>query len=362
MRAVARRLTTALGTAVVVAAVVATWTGFYGASTTHDANAFEAISGAPQPPGSFLLTEVPDGAADALVARYRELGGSKIVQYDLPNERSERLRATGSALVQCMQRAGTLNPDQVDAGCFPQETLSPVAVVVLSRSEDDRARADPGLVRDGEVGLLLYRAFTPEAASLGTTDAAPDKRLGGNMPGLVVPADGDVAERFGLRRSGTRLVALLDFDQLTGQAQARLRSLVSQVAPAAQIAESGDAGTYGAERARALGVALVGAAMVALILLGGGLGVVLSHRRTRRTLADLGASAAQRRSLTRRWVGVPVAVMGVCAALAWVSATAVGTQTSGSMGVAWLAPFGSGVLSCAVLFLMMTRVPERSGE
>lgn len=362
-KAVARRLASSVQTAAVVAGVIAMWAGVVVASGTHNANAFEAVSGRLQPAGSLLLTEVPDQAAQTLIARYRQLGGKEVAQYDLPDEQTARLRVTGTRLLECMQRAGTLDPDQVDEGCFPQKTLSPVAIIALSRPGVPEASiADSGLVREGQVGLLLYTSFTPKAESLATTHARGDVNLGGNMPGLVVSPTGAVAQHFNLRPSGRELLAILDFSNLTSKQRARFRSAVSRVAPAAQIAEASDVGSYADERARAGGIGVAGAVIGALTLVGGGIGALLSHRRTRRMLAELGGSSRKRVGLAGRWIAGPAVVMVLAAVLAWIGANATGTNLSGSSGWIWLAPFGAGLACCVILFLAMIHVPSNRDD
>lgn len=361
-RALLAKFNAGLHTVLIVAGVVAVLSGSYSAMKTHNARAFAQVSGSPQPRGSMLVTEVPAAAAEVIATKYVGAGGTKIAQFDLPDERRSSLRATGIKLVSCMERAQTMNPDQVAATCFPQRTYSPVGIVVLSRDQQETGtQADPGILEEGQVGLLRFPSKAIAASRIGITNASALETLGGNMPSLVVSADGPVARRFDLRPSGTRLVAMLGFNSLPAKQQAQIRSTVSQLAPAAQVADA-DADAYASERAVANVVALAGAGLVTLIVLGGGLAMLVGQRRTLRTLADLSATSKQRQALAGQWIAAPLVVAVSSAVLAWASAASVQTSLSGSSGQLWLAPALAGAACCAVLFMAFIKVPERQGE
>ncbi len=193
-QAVARHLNAGLMIVSTVVIVIAILTGGYAARATHNAVVNEGLSGAPQPAGSYLVTEIPNDAAATLTQIYKNAGGHRHEQYDLPDEQSSRVRVTGTRLVRCMSEAGTLNPDEQPSDCYAQKTYSPINTIALSRDSSSRALADPGLVQKDHVGLLVFSGTAPEAVSIADTSARPDRTLGGNMPGLVLPPDGPVAQ------------------------------------------------------------------------------------------------------------------------------------------------------------------------
>ncbi|KRC47662.1 hypothetical protein ASE24_06940 [Nocardioides sp. Root224] len=361
-RAVVRQFTAHLLVATALAGIIAAGTAGSGSRTVHNANVAEHLSRAPQPPGSFLIYEVPDRAATLLVERYRSLGGHDVDQFQLPDEAHRRLRVTSTRLIDCMSEAQTLNPDTVPDGCFSQETMAPVNSVVLALDGEGGPRSDPGLVDQGAVGLLEYVALTPEAASTGHTEAQPDSSLGGNMPGLVVAPDSEIARRYDLRSGGRRLVALLDFQSLSRRDQALVRGLVSRVAPGAQTADAADASSFDRERARATATEVLGAALVLLALVAGGSALVAGQRRTLRTLVEIGAVERHRLRLLVLTVCVPVLTMALALPLAAWGTWLSGFAEPGAWGALWTLPVVAGLIGSAVVGLLLVRVPSRIGE
>jgi hypothetical protein len=179
---------------------------------------------------------------------------------------------------------------------------------------------------------------------------------------MVVPPDGPLAKRLGLRPSGGQLLAFLDFSTLPSRDRARFRATVTRVAPAAQVAEDAG-GANDLARSVANAVAICGLALTCLILALGGLSTVSAERRVRRLLVDMGAGPAQRRAITLRWILVPAGGLVVAAAAArlsaWVSGIHDGRQ---DFGWAWCAPAAGGLLVCAVLANRFAQVPARVGE
>lgn len=359
---VARHFNISLTIVSTVVIVIAVLTGGFAARATHNAVVNERQSGAPQPPGSYLITEIPNDAAAALAKIYTETGGHRLRQYDLPDEQTARLRVTGTRLVQCMSKAGTLNPDQQPSECYPQKTYSPINTIALSRGSMKDAFADPGLVAKDRVGLLVFAGEAAEAVSIADTSAKPDATLGGNMPGLIVPPDGPVARRFTLTPSGASMVALLDFDSLSERGQARIRAAVNRLAPGAQTADGTQPGAYDNERSLAGAVALAGTALLLLVLLFGGAAVLVAHRRALRTLIDVGAPFHLRRQLALRWVAAPSLALLLAVPLTIGTTAIAGLNAPGSAGLLWLTPFIGGLAGYAVLMVLFVRVPPRVGE
>lgn len=355
-------LSTGLRTVVMVAAVVALVSGTYASTTTHDANVNEGRSGQLQPPGSFLVFEIPNSAAGPLLETYREQGGSHVEQYEIPDETNTNLRVTGVRLISCMSKAGTRDPNVVENACFPQETYTPINTVVLGPRTKPVATADPGLVKDGKVGLLLFKGETGKASILTDTDARADPRLGGNMPGLVIPKAGRVAKYFDLQPGNTSLVAFLDFSDLTPRGQARLRAAVARFAPGAQTADGTNASGYASQRSVANATAFVGATIVSIVVLVGGAAVTLGHRRTRRMLVDIGAGAGYRQRLASRWIAIPGLCFLICIPMTLLSTSIAGINAPASNGHLWILPSAAGLLSSALLGAIFLTVPARASE
>lgn len=361
-RQVVSHLNAALLAVVTVAAILATFAGGSAARSTHNANAGQSLTRAPQPNGSLLITEIPTSAADSVLANYENAGGDQLLRYDLPDESTARLRATGPRLIGCMQQDGTLNPDEVASDCFPQDTYSPINVIALSTQTGTPTAADPGLVESGKVGLLLYTQPTPQAAKYATTDATADNLLGGNTPGLVLAPDNPLAAEYNLTPSGRQFLALLDFAELSPSAQARLRATISRAAPAAQVSEAAQLKAYDNERSLANAKAIAGAALTLLVMLVGGAAVTEGNRRTLRTLVDLGATSRHRRGLITRVLLSSLATFTIAFVLARIGAEIGGLNVPGSTGWLWTLPFITGLTGTIILAVLFQRVPDRIGE
>lgn len=360
--AVVRQLNANILVAASLAGIVAAGTAGSAARTVHNANVAENMSRAPQPPGSFLVYEVPDKAATLLSQKYLSLGGRDIEQFRLPDEANLRLRVTSTRLIECMLKAKTLNPDTVPDSCFPQETLAPVNTVVLAMDGDETSRSDPGLADHGAVGLLEYVALTPEAASIDRTEARPDSKLGGNMPGLVVSPDSQLSRRYDLRSGGRQLVALLDFESLSRRDKAVMRGLIYRLAPGAQISDAADKTTYDRDRARGAATVAMGAALVLLSVLGGGFALLAGQRRTLRTLVEVGAVRRFRFGLLLRVASVPALTFVIVLPVSAWGTSLSGFPEPGSWGGMWVLPIAAGIIAAAVFGVLLIRVPPRIGE
>jgi hypothetical protein len=357
--AVVRRLGAEVVVLATAVSLVAWTTAWYAARETHNAAASDRLSSPYQPSGSLLVLEVPERAAATLVEDYP---GRSVRAFDLPDESASQLRVTGTALLGCLGRSPGADVNQLPQDCYPQLTAAPVNRVLLAPAGEAEVRADPGLLADGRVGLLRFQTGTATVTELADTAARPDPQLGGNMPGLVVPAGSALATRLALRPSGGRLVAFLDFADLPGGERARFRAAVSRVAPAAQVAEAGG-GSNELARSVAAAVAVGGLALTCLVLSLGGLAVVSAQRRLRRVLSEMGARPDRRRAITLRWILVPAGglLAGAGAALlsAWTSGIHDGHR---DFGWTWSLPAAGGLLVCAALARQFSAVPARGAE
>ena len=362
-RAVTARFVAPLWVVTAAMVVTASATGAYAARATHDANANESRSGTLQPPGSYLVSEVPAEAAAAIATLYAELGGRSTEQYIVPNERKEQVRATGVVLLDCLERAKSDDPGRLPPECFPQHTYAPVNTVFLSASPEVREPlGDPGLIEDGRVGVLLFATGGGLVSKKMRLDAEPSTLMGGNMPGLVLPAGGPEARSLHLEPTGARLLALLDFGRLDGRAQARLRGAVSRLAPGAQVSDGTGSTHYGRERAVAAAAGIGGAAVVLLLGVMGNLAVAVGERRTLRVLVDLGARTRRRARLVGLLTAVPVVSLLLATGLTMLTASIAAVKISAPYGAWWVAPFAGGLVVCVISAGLLMRVPERVGE
>ncbi|WP_162598670.1 hypothetical protein [Nocardioides gilvus] len=342
-----------------VAGVVAVLSASHVARANHDTLVFQGESGALQPSGSMLILDVPTATADALVREYASLGGAGARQLKLADETRHGVRVSSSGLVDCLDQAGAgANPNELPETCYPQGSRSPINIVAL----DDHAAApsaDGGLVEGSTVGLLVFKAQTDDVSRTGRVRASADASLGGNMPGLVIPEDSELAKEYGLVASGNQLVALTKFRQLSEADRAHMRARVAQLAPAAQVSEAtGDEG-YARQRAIGVLVALLGTGLCGLVLLLGGLGTIAGERETLRVLAELSPSQARRARLVMSNVGAALLCVTLSVALGFLSAYLSSLAGNASFGRVWLAPGLGGLVACLILAGLFLRVPRR---
>ncbi|MGY4645622.1 hypothetical protein [Cellulomonas sp. URHB0016] len=354
--ALLRNLLGGLGAVAAVASVVVLGSGLWAAQTTFSANVGEAESSPLEPAGSFVISEMPDSTIATLVAVYADVGGSDVVDYRIPDESTANLRVTGTRLASCMAEQDIRTPQDLPASCFPQRAASPVNAVLLG-PPGSRPLADPELLDDGKVGLLLFAAQHADARQVADTHADPDPTLGGNLPGLVVPSDGSVATTFGLRAGGTSEVVLLDFHELQPQDQFLIRAAATRLAPGAQTADGTDPTAYDRIRGLADAVSVAGAALAVVVVLAGGLGLVVGHTLARRTLVDLGALASRRRGIFVRWNAVLVVALAATVPLVALVLARDVPPDDVALGYFWLLPAAAALLASLVVGAAMSTTP-----
>ncbi|WFF06595.1 hypothetical protein O7622_26710 [Micromonospora sp. WMMD1076] len=340
-------LTTPFALAGALTSLLALGTAYYSAYITHAGIASVRSSPAVQPTGSYLVYNVPAPAGEALRDEYRRLGGSRTATYQLPVEDTHTLRVSGERAVGCMRASGGNDPMD-HLSCLPKDTSSPVNIVALSSAlGDGEARADPGLIEGDRVGLIDFDLDTSAVKSLETVPATGDETLGGNMPGLVVAPDSDIAKRYGLRASDAVLVALLDFGTLDEAAQARFRATVARLAATGQTSEL--VGQKTPELAVGVWTAAAGAAAVCLLWVSVGTVISTSQLRQRAMYAAAGAGRRHRRLLAARLMAPPFAgflltgVIAICAA--WIS----GVHDGSPFGWWWMLPSLAGMAAVLVV-------------
>lgn len=360
---VVRHVTQALMPVVMVAALLTWVTTSYAALMAHNGISMRETSAAVQPPGSLLVYEVPSTSGAELRDIYREMGGERVTTYLLPDESTAQVRATSASIAECMRRDSVTDPMLVDPACVPYDSASPMNIVALSPAGEQGAlTADPSLIEEGLLGLLV---FTPQgqgqADEVMLSPATADPLLGGNMPGAVFPADSELARSLDLRATDGQLIAFLDFAALPTDSQARFRSDVSRLAPAAQVAE--EQHQYGAIATQfsiSRASAVAGATLLVLLLGFGGATIVAGQAHLRRILVDTGSLPRRRRALTARVFATPALAVLLAAALGRFSAWLQGVHNGLGFGWVWVLPGCAALITCVVLALAFHRVPPHT--
>lgn len=343
-----------------VAATVVLATGIWSAQTTRDANLGESMSPPPVPAGSFVISAMPDSAIPALRGLYGDLGGHEVEAYEIPDATTGNLRVTSPGTLRCLIDSGVTMITEVPPECYDSPVVAPINTVLLGPPGSD-PQAEGGLVADDAVGLIWFSRDTGSITRTSTTDAQPGTGLGGNLPGLVVPVDGPVAQEYDLEPSGMSEVMLTDFHRLSPEDQYTLRAGVLRLAPGAELADGTNRSEYDRMRTQAGVVSAVGAvAAGTVVLLGGGL-AVLAQRLTRRTLVDMGFSPARRAVLALCWSLVPVLSAALALALAFLTVSAGGRATDIPFGELWYLPGVAAILAGGLLWFAFVRTPDPSG-
>ena len=172
----------------VVAAVLATASAGYVALTTADANGAMTAGAATQRPGSLLVSGAPTRAADDVLTLYRQRGGHHAFVYDIPDERTHVVRVTTARMAACLA-----DHDLMACG---GRTGDPMDVVMLDRHlHGNAARASQGVTGRTQPWAVTIDPTTSTVTDRREVTAVPDARLGENLPGLVVAADGPLGAR-----------------------------------------------------------------------------------------------------------------------------------------------------------------------
>lgn len=361
MRGVTSHLASGLRAATAVACVLALSGAIWAARTTQDANAGEALSSPLEPPGSFVISAVPNAVLPDLEAIYRAQGGEQLVAYPLPAEPDLNVRVSSPRLADCLTQRSATSPLAALTPCAVADDGVVLNVVAIA-PPGSPARADPRLVEDGRVALFAFRPSSPTPTRLPDVPATPDPLLGGNIPGLVLASDSPALAGLGVADSGTSAVLFVDFDRLTPRQQVFLRAAVFRLAASAQTADGTDPTAYDRLRSNANVVGTVSAAAAAVVLLLGGLSAAVTHVTTRRRLVELGGAVGPRHQIIARLCGVPLLTAALTVPLAYLSVSHGGQASGVSYGLIWLLPGAASVAAAVAVGAAFLRVPEPAGE
>lgn len=332
-----------------VCSVVVFGAALWSARTYSEAAQSQDQDNPMQPRQSLVLSEIPDSSIAVVSDLYREYGGRQVVRYQMPREQSRVVRVTSPGLVACLEARNAQTPDEAPPSCWPRRTASPINAVGLEQGTG-LARADPGLVTDGRVGLMvLDTRSTQPLQRMSVVSAGTDQHLGGIVPGLVVPKDGPLATRLGLEPGGLSEMVMLDYVRLTPEERLRLRAEVGRVAPTALINDGTGPTAYDRARLAASFGGLFGGVVGGILLLLGGYAAIQTARVTRRVLQELGPLASLRWSLVARWVAVPTTAILLAGALAFATASWGGRATQFPFGPLWAAPAAMTLAAVAAL-------------
>lgn len=358
---VVRTMAGGLRTVVAAATVVALVAGYWAAWTTASANSGERMSSPLVPPGSFAISNVPGDAADALEEAYSELGGREVRRLGLVDEQAETPRVVTPQASACIADGVPLELNSVPEECWMAGTSSALSVVAVGEP-GSQPLADPHLISGGEVGVLRIVGAEAMIEGVDRVLAQPDSVLGGTLPGLLLPPESPLLERYGLVPSASYVVALLDFGELPAEDQMRVRAAASRLAPGAETADGTAPTEYDSMRSTADAVAILGAALAALLMVLGALAVGAAHSVTRRTLAELPMTPRRRRSVYGRWLTAVVVPPLLVVPLTWLVATLAGMAPTGDLGLSWLVPGLVLLVATGVACRSLVQVPPRAEE
>ena len=271
-----RRVSLTLGCAVSALAA-----GYVVATVTPTATAGAGTPGL-QPPSSLLVLQVPDTELTEIINAYREFGGQEPMVYGIPISKFGDVRASPT-------QAETATPGGLFFVAFDAELAQDSVVVSPELSS-------------GPIEIAAYAES--DVGKRVTIKGTQDSRLGGNLPGALVAPHGPVAREFGMRPSGFSLLAFFDFDDLQAVDEARMRSLIARVAPAAIVSHADDADPAAQDRATGLLVSLIGSMVAVAAALAGLLSSGVALRGVRRACNDLGYIRALRRKMTSAIIAV----------------------------------------------------------
>lgn len=353
-----RRLTeiTTSSFAVVCAAcaVVALGTSTWSALEFSDAAQGESASeDSAQPSGSLLISAIPNSSIDQLRQRYERLGGASITSYELTSDGDAVWRATSPAAVACGEAGGLAVDAVMECGDL---------LLIAIGGPGTATRSTPSLTDDGTVGLV---AIDPANRTIGhalTIDATVDSDLGYLMPGIVVSPNDPTIEELAIRGSGLSMVLVEDFDALPVSDRLAMRSQVLTLSPTANLSDATLPTAYDQIRSTATGVALVGAAIAALILLLGGGAIVLAQDATRQALIDVGLASSLRVSIAARWAAVPATSLALGVVLTTAVATGGWSKPLGSVGWPWVVPYIIGLLAVLAVVRAYLQPPRYADE
>lgn len=306
-RRLAETITSSFAAVCAVSAVIAFGTSTWAAIEFTDAARGESAStNATQPPGSLLVSAMPNSAIEQLHQKYQQLGGASVTTYELTSDAGAVWRATSPAAVACGHQGGlTINAVMECGEFFPIALDAP----------GTPTRATPVLTENGTVGLIAINTSDGTLDHASVMDATPDDTLGSLLPGIILSTDDPTVTELRIHGSGLSLVILEDFDTLPVLDRLAMRSHVLTLSPTANLSDATLPTAYDQIRATATGVALAGAAVATLVLLIGGGAIILAQDSTRRALIDIGLAPSLRAGIVARWAALPVLSLALAAIL-----------------------------------------------
>ena len=290
--------------------------------------------------------------------RYVALGGTSTRALGSLVETRQVLRVVHPDVLGC---AGA--GDRVEAidrpGCSPPQARSLSDAGVDPALPSEEIRADPTVIDDGEVGLLVIEPQTSVIIGTQRVKAKPDAELGGFAPGMAFGPHSPLLRNLGFERSGLATVVLRGFDRLDPGARATLHNTILQEAPGASYLDDDMSSELVARDRLIADVLGVAGGLTVMLIFGAGVGtLLLGKRRLRRTLAEIGPLISLRIDLIARVLGVPVlGALVVTALIPAMATTVIGGDGGLSLGVAWVLPFAAVIVTSVVLGVLFLRVP-----
>lgn len=215
-------------------------------------------------PGSLTIAQFSGDNQERLSARVESLGiGNSWFVNDPEPEVGVYARVMSPTFAECHAKYPTEFLPSPEFPC-PKPTsgtfeVNGVAVDLSSHA----VLANPNLIENGQVAVVYFDEESGLAIPGKTelVDAVADRRLGGWMPGMVMP----VENALGLIPSRLGTFYLEDYATLSHSERTQIRGLARQLSPAATLTESQVADTGVPQRAR---VSLIAGLIALAVLLG----------------------------------------------------------------------------------------------
>jgi hypothetical protein len=348
------------GTAVVVSAMLFL-TSFFGVRLADTA---AADNPAVQPIGSLVIDGLSDADATAVESAYRRFSRAQVWRLPLPQETTVSLRVATPAFVTCVDALPRPSLD-LAGDCPTGVSLTPVNRTAITGSDASVSApspphtvfADPQLIEDGKVGLLII-GMTGDAQAIEravVVDARPLPGLGGNLPGAIVdPADPVVAQDAGLPHAS--MLVLHDFAELSQSDKAEVRGAIATTAGYAQVSEDQRA-SDGGGRVLALMIMATGALVVLLLLLAATAALNTAQADFRKLLSQLGIPAPRRLAVGLRVLSVPCAAALFSAAIAALASWRAGSDPLAETALL-LVPASCALVAVLLCAALYARDPE----
>ena len=318
--------------------------GFLSASAAiseYGARLTATTSAPAQPPGSMVIGGIGPASAEIEKA-LSQVTGSRAWTF-APNVSPGTVLVLPPLLAACL-RVGESWSESED--CVVAETSGIGVPGVVT--ESGQVRAEPGLVQDGHVVVLVLDG-EGKIAALTSLRAIPDPRLGVNSVTALIPAGTDLGAGQIAHESSQRILLLEGVGFLSQAEQAQIVGVIRSLTPSAQYIIDPGLTKEPGQHLMALVFAGVGAMVILALVLPAAVAATLARRPVGGQLVDAGEQDRHRRQRVLRWLAVAAALCIAAGVGGRVSATLWGLRPGVGTGELWLAPPGAGLIAITVV-------------